>query len=82
MRVTGDVLVDDLALFSVIHFHVSDVNIGALRAARADRVCEHLRLVRYGFIKIRMKVVNFIKTTFIKNRFHQKPLSSKTTLQT
>ena len=50
-----------------------------------------LRLgVRYGFIKIRMKVVNFIKnhfhqkplssrTTFIKNHFHQEPLSSKTT---
>ena len=30
--------------------------------------------VRYGFIKIRMKVV-----IFIKNHFHQKPLSSKTT---
>ena len=36
-------------------------------------------LVRYGFIKIRMKVVNFIKNIFIKNHFHQKPLSSKTT---
>ena len=36
--------------------------------------------VRYGFIKIRMKVVNFIKKIFIKNHFHQKPLSSKTTL--
>ena len=35
--------------------------------------------VRYGFIKIRMKVVNFIKNIFIKNHFHQKPLSSKTT---
>ena len=44
---------------------------------------------RLGFIKIRMKLVNFIKkfsskttfikTTFIKNHFHQKPLSSKTT---
>ena len=33
--------------------------------------------VRYGFIKIRMKVVNFIKKIFIKNHFHQKPLSSK-----
>ena len=39
-------------------------------------------LVRYGFIKIRMKVVNFIKKFFIKNHFHQKPLSSKTTLKT
>ena len=46
-------------------------------------------MVRYGFIKIRMKVVTFIKnhfhqkplskTTFIKNHFHQKPLSSKST---
>ena len=36
--------------------------------------------VRYGFIKIRMKVVNLIKKIFIKNHFHQKPLSSKTTL--
>ena len=35
--------------------------------------------VRYGFIIIRMKVVNFIKKIFIKNHFHQKPLSSKTT---
>ena len=32
-------------------------------------------LVGYGFIKIRMKVVNFIKKIFIKNHFHQKPLS-------
>ena len=45
----------------------------------------HIRLalgsvaIRYGFIKIGMKVVTFIKTTFIKNHFHQKPLSSKTT---
>ena len=48
------------------------------------------RIMMYGFIKIRMKVVHFIKnhfhqkplsskTTFIKNHFHQKPLSSKTT---
>ena len=29
--------------------------------------------VRYGFIKIRMKVVNFIKKIFIKNHFHQTP---------
>ena len=47
-------------------------------------------LVRYGFIMIRVKVDNFIKnhfhqkplsskTTFIKNHFHQKPHSSKTT---
>ena len=41
------------------------------------------RIMMYGFIKIRMKVVHFIKkfsskTTFIKNHFHQKPLSSKT----
>ena len=35
--------------------------------------------VRCGFIKIRMKVVNFIKKIFIKNHFHQKPLSSETT---
>ena len=33
--------------------------------------------VRHGFIKIRMKVVNFIKKNFIKNHFHQKPLSPK-----
>ena len=49
-----------------------------------------MAVVRYGFIKIMMNVVNFIKnhfhqkplsskTTFIKNHFHQKPLSSKTT---
>ena len=38
-----------------------------------------MEMVRYGFIKIRMKVVNFIKKIFIKNHFHQKPLSSKTT---
>ena len=35
--------------------------------------------VRYEFIKIRMKVVNFIKNHFHQNHFHQKPLSSKTT---
>ena len=29
--------------------------------------------VRCGFIKIWMKVVNFIKKNFIKNHFHQKP---------
>ena len=34
--------------------------------------------VRYGFIKIRMKVVNFIKKIFIKNHFHQKPQTPKT----
>ena len=34
-------------------------------------------LVRHGFIKIRMKLVNFIKKIFIKNHFHQKPLSSE-----
>ena len=44
----------------------------------------HVQPVRCGFIKIRMKVVNFTKknsskTTFIKNHFHQKPFSSKST---
>ena len=44
-------------------------------------LCEGVagRMVRYGFIKIRVKVVIFIKKFFIKNHFHQKPLSSKTT---
>ena len=49
-----------------------------------------METVRYSFINISMKLSLFIKnhfhqkplsskTTFIKNRFHQKPLSSETT---
>ena len=43
-------------------------------AKRINTLLRHGELVRYGFIKIRMKVVNFIK-----NHFHQKPFSSKST---
>ena len=38
-----------------------------------------LQRVRHEFIKIRMKMDNFIKKMFIKNHFHQNPLSPKTT---
>ena len=49
------------------------------RTEPMDGETHNSQAVRYGFIKIRMKVVNFIRKIFIKNHFHQKPLSSKTT---